>query len=85
MMIPYIEERKKLLAFYQQRNAIYDEMATALAPLEESLAAAERKAKAEHIAAGGEWPIDWQKDHGGAQWRACMDKRTLTPGARGGP
>jgi hypothetical protein len=82
MMIPYIDERKKLLALYQQRNAVYDEREKALAPLQAIAEAEERKAKEEHIAAGGKWPIslaldlrDPQKSEEEArQWRALCAK-----------
>jgi hypothetical protein len=55
MTIPYIEERKKLLALHQQRDAIWEEREQALAPLEARTAAEWQEVLTEHEAAGGKW------------------------------
>ena len=53
MTIPYIEERKKLLALYEQRDAVGREEDEALAPLLAQFEALERRAAEEFLAAGG--------------------------------
>lgn len=53
MTIPHIEERKKLLALYQQAEAIKEEEKTVVGPLEAVAAAMWQEVLAEHRAAGG--------------------------------